>query len=50
MDDAFSIADISLYGYTHAAHEGGFDLAQYPALQAWIERVAARPGHIPIEA
>lgn len=48
--DAFSIADISLYGYTHVAGEGGFDLAQYPNAQAWLERVAARPGHVPIEA
>ncbi|MGB0669931.1 MAG: glutathione S-transferase family protein [Rhodospirillales bacterium] len=43
---AFSVADIALYGYTHVAHEGGFDLAAYPAVQAWLERVAARPGHV----
>jgi glutathione S-transferase len=47
---AFSIADISLYGYVHTADEGGFDLSQYPAVQAWIDRVAARPGYIPMEA
>ena len=50
VGNGFSIADISLYGYTHCAGEGGFDLGEYPAVQAWIERVAARPGHIPIEA
>jgi glutathione S-transferase len=44
----YSVADIALYAYTHVAHEGGFDLAAYPAVRAWIERVAAQPGHIPI--
>lgn len=46
----YSIADISLYAYTHVAGEGGFDLDPYPAIRAWIERVAAQPGHIPITA
>ena len=36
-------ADISLYGYTHVAHEGGFDLSDYPAIQAWIDRIASHP-------
>lgn len=44
----YSIADIALYGYTHCADEGGFDLAAYPALSAWLERVAGQPGHIPL--
>jgi glutathione S-transferase len=46
----YSIADISLYGYTHVAGEGGFDLGPYPAVRGWLDRVAARPGHVPIEA
>jgi glutathione S-transferase len=50
VGDAFSIADISLYGYVHLADEGGFDLGQYPNVRAWVDRVAARPGHVPIEA
>jgi glutathione S-transferase len=45
---AFSIADIALYGYTHSASEGGFNLATYPAVQAWLARVAGQPGHIPL--
>jgi glutathione S-transferase len=45
-----SIADIALFGYTHVADEGGFDLDRFPAVQAWIARVAAEPGHIPITA
>lgn len=44
----YSVADIALYAYTHVADEGGFDLAGYPAVRAWIGRVAAQPGHIPI--
>jgi glutathione S-transferase len=46
----FSIADIALYAYTHVAHEGGFDLAPYPAIRAWLDRVAAQPGHVSIDA
>ena len=45
-----TIADIALYAYTHVAHEGGFDLSPYPALRAWLARVAARPGTVPITA
>ena len=44
----YTVADIALYAYTHVAHEGGFDLAGYPAVRAWMGRVAAQPGHIPI--
>jgi glutathione S-transferase len=44
----FTIADIALYAYTHVAEEGGFDLKPYPALRAWLARVAAQPKHIPI--
>lgn len=36
-------ADISLYAYTHVAHEGGFELEAYPAIMAWLERVASWP-------
>jgi glutathione S-transferase len=44
----YTIADMALYAYTHVADEGGFDLAPYPAVRAWLDRVAAQPGHIPI--
>ena len=46
----YSIADISLYAYTHTAPEGGFDLTKYPAVRAWIDRVRAQPGHVTIDA
>ena len=44
----YSVADIALYGYTHSAHEGGFDLNRYPAVIRWISRVREQPGHIPL--
>ncbi|TPJ39655.1 glutathione S-transferase family protein [Mesorhizobium sp. B2-5-13] len=46
---AFSIADIALYAYTHTAEQGGFQLDAYPAVVAWLGRVEADPGHVPIE-
>ncbi len=46
----YSIADIALYVYTHVADEGGFDLTDYPAIRAWLDRVRARPGHVPMES
>jgi glutathione S-transferase len=46
----YTIADIALYAYTHVAPEGGFDLGRYAQIRAWLERVAARPGHVPISA
>jgi glutathione S-transferase len=50
VGDSFSLADIALYGYTHVAEEGGFTLAPYPGVRAWLTRVAADPGHVPIDA
>ena len=44
VGDAITIADLALFAYTHKADEGGFDLAAYPALQAWLARVRAVPG------
>ena len=44
----FSLADISLYAYTHVAEEGGFDLGRFPHITAWMKRVAALPNHAPI--
>jgi len=48
--EEYSLADISLYAYTHVAHEGDFDLDPYPGIRTWLERVAAQPGHVPIDA
>jgi glutathione S-transferase len=46
VGERYTIADIALYAYTHVAPEGGFELGPYPAIRAWLERVAAEPGHI----
>ncbi len=46
VGEHLSVADISLYGYTHVADEGGFDLSSYPAIQAWLGRVQAEPNYI----
>ena len=46
VDNTYTIADIGLYAYTHVADEGGFDLNKYPAIQAWLKRVASCPNHI----
>jgi glutathione S-transferase len=43
---AYSIADIALYAYTHVAEQGGFDLARFPAVTAWLERVRQQEGHV----
>ena len=48
--ERYTIADIALYAYTHVAHEGGFELEGYLAIRAWLERVAAQPGHVTIDA
>jgi glutathione S-transferase len=50
VGEGMTLADISLYAYTHVADEGGFDLSTYPAIGAWLDRVASEPGHVPIDA
>ena len=50
VGDRYSIADIALYAYTHVAHEGDFDLEPYPAIRAWLERIASQRGHVTIDA
>jgi len=46
VGEQYSIADIALYAYTHVADEGGFDLGDYPAIRAWLQRVASHPRHV----
>jgi glutathione S-transferase len=48
VSERVTIADIALYAYTHIAHEGDHDLRPYPAVRAWLDRVAQQPGHIPL--
>lgn len=49
VGDELTTADISLYAYTHVAHEGGFELTPYPAIQGWLSRVQAMPGYVAME-
>ena len=46
VGDRYSIADVALYAYTHVAHEGDIDLQGYPAICAWMDRVASHPRHV----
>ena len=50
VGESYTLADISLYAYTHVAEEGGFELERYPAIRSWLARVAAQPGHVGIDA
>lgn len=45
-NDKYSIADIALYAYTHVADEGGFDLAGYPQIRAWLKRIEGQDGFV----
>jgi glutathione S-transferase len=49
VGNAYSIADIALYAYTHVAQEGDFDLQPYPAINSWLKRVARKPNHVKID-
>jgi glutathione S-transferase len=42
----YTIADIALYAYTHVAHECDYDLAPFPAIRAWLERITDQPDHV----
>jgi glutathione S-transferase len=46
--DHFTIADIAMYGYTHVAEQCDFELSRFPAIHAWLDRVEAEPGYVPM--
>jgi glutathione S-transferase len=48
--DAPTVADLALYAYTHVADEGGFEMGRFEAIGAWLERIRALPGYVPITA
>ncbi len=50
VGDGMTLADLALYAYTHVAQEGEFELEPYEGIRRWLDRVAAEPGHIPIDA
>ena len=45
----YSIADVALYAYTHVAEDGEFDLSDFKGINAWMKRVRAQPGHVPMD-
>ncbi|MGU9951667.1 MAG: glutathione S-transferase family protein [Gammaproteobacteria bacterium WSBS_2016_MAG_OTU1] len=49
VGEAPTIADISLYAYTHVAADGGFDLVDYPHINAWLARIVAMPNYVAME-
>ena len=49
VDGRYTIADIALYAYTHVAEQCDFELSRYPAIRAWLARIAAEPGHVPMD-
>lgn len=49
VGDTLTIADIALFAHTHVAEEGDFSLATFPAVRAWLDRVAAAPDHVGME-
>lgn len=46
VGDSLTTADITLFGYTHVADEGGFDLSQYPAIQRWLDKIRNHAGYV----
>jgi glutathione S-transferase len=48
VGDAFTVADIALYAYTHVADEAGLELARYPALAGWMRRCEQQPRFVPM--
>ena len=47
-DHGYSVADVAVYGYTHLAEEGGFDLARFAHVGRWMQRVQQSVGYVPI--
>jgi len=48
--EAYGIADIALFAYTHCAPDGGFDLSRYPNVCGWLDRVSSQPGYVAMPA
>jgi glutathione S-transferase len=48
VDNRYSIADIGLFGYVSMAPQGGYDMARFPHISAWVARVQAQHGWVPL--
>jgi len=49
VGERYTIADIALYAYTHVAHLCDYDMSAFPAIRAWLKRVAEQPGHVTMD-
>jgi glutathione S-transferase len=48
VDERYTIADIGMFGYVSMAHQGGYQMQRFPAIDAWLARVKAQPGWVPL--
>jgi glutathione S-transferase len=48
VNERYTIADIGLFGYVSMAHQGGYEMQRFPSVNAWIARVKAQPGWVPL--
>jgi glutathione S-transferase len=48
VDNRYTIADIGMFGYVSLAPEGGYDMQRFPSIEAWLARVKAQPGWVPL--
>ena len=46
LGDRYTVADVSLYAYAHVAGDAGLDMAAYPSVTAWLQRVEGAPGFV----
>lgn len=46
VGDSITIADLSLYAYTHVAHEGGFNLTSYSGINRWFRLIESMKGYV----
>jgi len=47
VGDSPTVADVALCVYPRLCPEGGYDLEGFPAVRAWLERIATLPGYVP---
>lgn len=48
VGNGYTIADLGVFPYVYMASEGDYDMSKYPAIRAWLQRVASRPGWVPL--
>jgi glutathione S-transferase len=48
VEGRYTIADIGMFGYVSMATEGGYQMERFPSIAAWLARVKAQPGWVPL--